>query len=358
MKENKEREVGIELLRIVTMIMIILQHFCDKPGFTSQEIFASKISEIAWFLEGFANVAVNCYIFISGYFLIKSECRPKKLLNIWKEVLFYSVSIFLLFIIFFKKEMAFEETLRYFFPITLKLYWFISIYAIMYLLAPFLNKCLLSVNQKEFKRLLSILLIVSWVSSTMKSFGYDVIDTTNGYGIWWFITLYTLGAYIRLYSKNKRNKNKYYLIKYLIISVFVYITRIILYKMCQNGFLSSDINCNLFYKYNSITLTFSSLYLFLFFKNLNIRTEWIKKIILKISPLTLAVYIIHETPLVREVLYKNILRTDLITRASEFVIALPISCIMIFVTSCLIECFRIKLFELSNIVYYKVKNRR
>lgn len=335
------------------MFMILILHYCNKGGFIDEQLTGSNMTELAWIIEAFAIVAVNCFVLISGYFLVKSNCKYKKLLKIWQETLFYSLTIFLVFKYFFNSNLSFYDSLGYFFPISLKLYWFISIYVVLYLLAPYINVCLNNIDQKMFKKLLIILLTISCLSSILIAFGFSVIDSSNGYGILQFIILYCIGAYIRIYGKKEYSK-MICLIKYIFISILIYCSRIILIKLCEKGVLDADINYNMFYKYNSITVMLSSVYLFLFFKNLNIKIKFIENLILKIAPLTLSVYIIHENPLIRDVLYNSILHTDKISRVKEFIIVLPISCISIFSICCIIEFIRINLFKFINYLNNKI----
>lgn len=348
---SKKRDCGIELLRIILMIMILILHFCEKPGFDAIDYFDKKIQYTCWVLEAFCIVAVNCFVLITGYFLIKSECKIKKVIKLWKQVLFYTLTFLLIFKFFLKREILIEDTLKSFLPITLKTYWFISTYVVLYLLAPYLNKCIENIDKRFFKRLISILLIISCVSSLLVSFGFSVIDSSNGYGILWFVTLYCIGAYIRLHGK--ANKEKYCFIKYVTLSILIFSSKIILLKLIEKGIIKDGINTGALYKYNSITVLLSSVYLFLFFKNLDIRWKSLEKIVLNISPLVLAIYIIHENPLIRSILYKEILYTQDIYYLKGFLILMVIYCISMFIICCVIEVLRLNIFNCVE----KIKNR-
>lgn len=352
----KKRNSGIELLRITCMFMILILHYCSKGGFISINVFENKLSEISWFIRAFSIVAVNCFVLVTGYFSVKSNCNYKKVVKIWAEVFFYSFSIFMIFKLFNITDLSIKESLEYFFPIILKTYWFISIYIVLYLLAPYLNICLNNIDRKAFKRLLIILVSISCLSSVLINFKFTVIDESNGYGILWFITLYCIAAYIRLY-KNKEYNAFSCLIKYITISIFIYLSRIALWQLCERGIFSNNINYDAFYAYNSVTVALSSIYLFLFFKNINIKFKFLEKSILKIAPLTLAVYIIHETPLVRNILYKNMLHTNLVHTVKDFLWALPLSCITIFVICCTVESIRINLFKHCEALIRKLINK-
>ena len=194
------------------------------------------------------------------------------------------------------------------------------------------------------------MVIISCTSSLLVSFGFSVIDYSNGYGILWFVTLYCIGAYIRLYGEF--NKKVSYFIKYIILSILIFISKIAFLKLIEKGILELGINTGALYKYNSITVLLSSVYLFLFFKNLNIKEEILEKIILKISPLVFAVYIIHENPLIRGILYKEILHTQNIYYLKGFLILMLIYCVTMFIICCIIEFLRLNMFKYIE----KIKN--
>ena len=91
-----KRKTNIELLRIISMFMIVVYHYCCH-GYLIREVgTAGYNTPILWLIYTFCYSAVNIYVLISGYFLCKSEFKWKKVLKIYIEVLFYSVIIFTL----------------------------------------------------------------------------------------------------------------------------------------------------------------------------------------------------------------------------------------------------------------------
>lgn len=51
----------------------------------------SKAETAAWLLESFCIVAVNVYMFISGYFLCTSSFKVSRLIQLWLQIWAYSV---------------------------------------------------------------------------------------------------------------------------------------------------------------------------------------------------------------------------------------------------------------------------
>lgn len=79
------------------------------------------------------------------------------------------------------------------------------------------------------------------------------------------------------------------------------------------------------------------MFLFLFFKNINIKSLKITNLVSKNAPLTFGVYIIHEQVVLRSYLYLNILHlNNFWNKITQFII-IPSIAIVIFLICLLIE---------------------
>ena len=72
------------------------------------------------------------------------------------------------------------------------MYWFATAYVILYLLSPFINKFLNSINKNKFICFLILFGLIS-IKFFPKIFSYSN-------EIIWFIYMYCVGAYIKLYG--------------------------------------------------------------------------------------------------------------------------------------------------------------
>lgn len=87
---KKERKVGIEILRILSMYMVLILHYKLHQNVSSLTDINYKIAN---FVDILCVCAVNCYVLISGYFLSKGETSIKKLIKTLSPVWFYSITI-------------------------------------------------------------------------------------------------------------------------------------------------------------------------------------------------------------------------------------------------------------------------
>ena len=91
-----KRKSNLELLRIISMILIVMSH-CDEifglSNLYSQTLGIGKIIN-DWLNMG-GQIGVGCFLLISGYFMIEQRVTLKKIMRIGGQVWFYTISIWL-----------------------------------------------------------------------------------------------------------------------------------------------------------------------------------------------------------------------------------------------------------------------
>ena len=342
--KNGKRNIGLDCLRIISMIMIVFLHYLGKGGLLSIENTSNIYHTVYYFIESMCIISVNCYVLISGYFLIKSKFKWKKVLQLWLETLFYSIVIYAIIVVLGLKELDIKGIIKSLFPIITKEYWFINIYLVMYILSPFLNKLINTINKKEYQKLLLILIICFSIISILPA-AYT-LDSRRGYGIIWFICLYLIAGYIRIYDipkKLKLNKNFYFLLLYLIFAIMVAAGMLLLDSV--SDYLGKENLREKFLQYNNIFVLMESIALFMYFKQLNIKSSKLIKLIEFIAPLTLAVYLIHEQSQLRTVLYNKILHTEICYHNPYGILIVIGSVLAIFIVCITIEFIRQKILK-------------
>lgn len=195
----KERNVGLDALRIVSMLLIILLHSIDHSGVIEAADAAGGI--IGWytrFLYMLVQVCVNCYVLLSGYFLVESKFRLQKLVALWMEVVFYSLVLRVVFIATGYKAFSIGSLVSCCVPIFTGRYWFITIYFGLYLVSPFLNVLIHAMTKKQHTSLNLVLFILMSVMVSVSP-NFMGMNSGAGWGLAWFVTLYLLAAWFRRY---------------------------------------------------------------------------------------------------------------------------------------------------------------
>ena len=339
--EKGIRESNFELLRIVAMIMIIAFHILGHgKGLNSTDI-TSWNYVVAHLIKGVSIVGVNVYILISGYFTINSKFKMKKILKLYGQMYFYSVVISLVFWGFGLQKITFDGLLECFLPFTMQTWWFMSLYLVLYILSPFINKFLRALSIKEYKMLLIVLFFIFIVWPTL-SLKLIPIDTSRGYSLYNFIYLYSIGAYINLYYKNKKYNKFVPLVVYLLSTVVL-----ITFNIGVSRFLGRDWGL---YYYNSFLVFVSCIAIFMFFKELKIKSNFINKL----AALSLGVYLIHDHRYVREIIYEalnysNYFNTKIFIAYTLFMV------VIIFTGSLLLEYIRVLIFKNIHLLRYLLR---
>ena len=301
------RQANLDALRIVAMLMIVTLHFLGHGGVLTYAIFMSRSYVFAYFAEGVCCVAVNCYVLISGYFLVDSSFRAKKLLTLEAQVLFYSAGIYLILLLAGLVSFSPLEALRAFTPTLSGQYWFFTVYIGLYILSPFLNAAVRAMSRRMLLGCVavSVLLFSVWTGVFWYSTG---LNFGKGLGIVWFAVLYLIGAYLKLYYVPSRRTGRLALI-YAAAALAVpvwYFAGALLYKTPLADLLGQETVlgiAGMTYGYNQPLVLLSSLALFLLFLNMEIKSGPLSRLVGFLSPLTFGVYLIHNHPDVDRLLW-------------------------------------------------------
>lgn len=180
-----------------------------------------------------------------------------------------------------------------FFPLLSDRYWYFTAYFLLFLIIPFINKAILNLTKKQMKLvLLSLFLLCSvgtFLGSAIGYYSLDVYFVNDGLSFLWLFIVYIFGAYIRIYGINNFYKNYYNIIFYFICtaaSLVAFVLKDILSKHFE--FFSNFVILS--YSFPFIFL--ASIFLFIYFINLNFSNFKVKKFISAIAGVTFSVYLI------------------------------------------------------------------
>lgn len=96
---KKLRYEGIDLLRIISMLMVVVLHILGIGGVIENTVENTSNYYISNFMEHFCFCAVNLYALITGFVYIKATYRFHKIVSLWCEVFFYSFLITIIFLL-------------------------------------------------------------------------------------------------------------------------------------------------------------------------------------------------------------------------------------------------------------------
>lgn len=342
-----KRQANFELLRIVAMLMIISLHYLVKGGAAVPFPFAAKenpVGVLAWLIEAFCIVAVNCYVLLSGYFLKEAGWKPGRVCSLLCQVLFYSLFIpvlFLLLGVVSAGAFGVYDWIGFVFPFGTEHYWFATAYLAMYLFAPFLTAGLDKMKKRDLQILLTVLLAFFSLEKTILPL--RLATDRYGYDFGWFLCLLVLAGYIRIYGIPWLEKQSHAVGAYVLSCLLIWLLALFSNTMGANR-EAFVYYADMPYTYNHLLCLAGAVSLFYVFKNLRIKEGWLARMVRRFAPYTFGVYLLHEHILVRYEWMKW-LGADLVTGRFLFVPHM-IGCVaLVYAAGTAVDAIRAWLFQ-------------
>ena len=266
-----KRDSNFELLRLLAMWFILMYHFIS--------FFIVKLDDnpIYKAIQLPLHVAVICFVLISGYFHIKTTLRGLCKLILPLIIIYLPLTAYAYF-----NHISGVGLMDFLF-FSHSPYWYIRAYACLFLMAPVLNWFLTSNTRRVYFLIITGVLSVYLGLVREPSLG-------GGKNILFFSFLYAIGDYLRA------NKEKLDIIKTWNIVLVYFLFNVII---CTTYYffgstLAGRVLWNLSFPYCSPLLVLNALLLFLIFSRVKIKSKSINWL----SASVLAVYVIHQQPLV------------------------------------------------------------
>lgn len=309
--EQKERETNLELLRIISMVLIVMSHSDEWMGLAGTYKTTVCVNKfITEWLNLGGQIGVGCFLLISGYFMVDQKFKLKRIFRLLGEVWFYTISIWGIYVI--SKIVAgtfcfsfefFVQTVKAFFPVLLShhCYWFVTAYIILMFLTPFFNKLILIMDKRMYQMLLATLIVIFCVLDG----GIPIIlgGMSEGKLIPVFI-MYFIAGYIKKYVDNEKTNSKKHLMVAILGYLLLYAT--VIGILITGAVLKSEkiIGYSYFWRpLNSPIVLVINVELFLAF----LRMKSIKsKLINQIASNTFGVYLIHANGIISEMVLPRI----------------------------------------------------
>lgn len=201
----------------------------------------------------------------------------------------YAFTLKLVFMLTGLDDFSIMSLVSCFFPILTGRYWFLTIYVGMYLVSPFLNT-LIRVLDKRSHALLNLCLfaLMSLWSSIHPAIAG--MNSGGGWGLAWFVTLYITSAWLRLYYTPSR-KPLGWLAGFGVIPAGMAFLTALPSADILPGIVS--VIAEHWYRYDSAPVYVMTMCLFIGFLNIDITSSRLSRMIVRVAPLTLGVYLIH-----------------------------------------------------------------
>lgn len=292
---QKKRNVSVDLIRIIAMMMVVVLHVANMSGFVGmsyeQDAVAKWISN-CW--EAPTIIAVNLFALLTGYLCVEAKWRISRYLVLWMQMVFYVILIngtmWLL-----GEPVSLRGFLFGLWPLS-NVYWYFISYSALFAFMPFINRGIKAINKSEI-RLLCVLSILIY-----SIFGFYSSRPLAGDGhcVLWLGVMYLCGAYIKLYGVYPPPCDSRYLVcsfaswclkhlRWVSLCVFV-ICCIMDFLVLKRGRSAEGL---LFRHYNSPILCIEALAFFVMLINIPVQSVFCSRILQFLSPMAFGVYLFH-----------------------------------------------------------------
>lgn len=186
------RKSNFELLRIVSILLILFMHcYAHAPNAT----LSIPNHYLGFGINAVGNIAVSCFILISGYFAVR--LKTERFLQ-----LVYLTILYTTFTAFLRHGWNADELFRAFLGVVRQsnAIWFIVCYLLLQLLSPFINPFLEQLPRTRYHRLLLLGFVVLNLLTTFLPPSGAYVTVGSGKSLIYFLYLYAIGRYLRLHA--------------------------------------------------------------------------------------------------------------------------------------------------------------
>lgn len=214
---NKQRNSNFEVLRILSMFMIVVCHTFLIPNIVGNPINSQYVINnfdnaiVAQFMGIFGRLGNELFILISGYFLVSKQPHSGRIFKTIKPVHFYSWIILIISLIL-GISIGVRQGIQQIFPIIFMQYWFVTPFIVLVILSQYLNTLLHKLSMKNNVKLFFILVIITSFVPTL-IMRASLAPGFHDIGI--FITLYIGAGLIKKYPEYFKIK------KILLVLIFI-----------------------------------------------------------------------------------------------------------------------------------------
>lgn len=289
------RQSNLELLRILSMLLIVLHHFaCYGHGAWVTRHWQIDILQFG------GGVGVTLFVLISGYFMVESRFSGKKFMRLWVQVSSINLALYLLFkyIISVGVEplggiLSLSTLLC---PLLSGQYWFVTTYTLLMLMSPVMNMVLHRASRQQVRWVIIVLAAFASISPSLPYFS----DSAYAGALAYFAMLYFMAGYQRMYGKELNGTIVRNLAAFVLIMVA---SNAIMAATCGADSIGEQKVHMAFATKFSIPNLLMAVFLFRAFLGMNLgSSKWINGI----AACTLGVYLIHDNCYVRQYIWDSL----------------------------------------------------
>lgn len=343
--EKSDRNLGIDLLRIVAMLLIVTLHVLGQGGILRHADILSKNYDVAWFMELLAYPSVAAFGMIAGYVGLNRSHRVSSGIYLWLQVFFYTVLITVTFL-FVAPSVVNLTSVKYMFsPIMNEQYWYMSAYLGLFFFMDGLN---FVINNMPKYKVYTMLIAAFMLFSVLPVLADpDTYSLKYGCSIICIACFYLYGACIKKYGIFSKVKSSVLWIVYLSCVLITWGSKIGIETVYGYSELYPD-RGNILITYNSPTNVLAAAVLLVIFSRITLE-GFLSKVVGAVAPLVLGVYLLNTHPLIFALFMKDIVADYANLPLGKMIGGVLLMVAFIFLLGIMIDAVRRLIFELSHL---------
>ena len=300
--QKRPRSSNFELMRIVLMFLIVGHHLLSNTSLHDLISLQNPTpnSRLLLLFSMWGKTAINPFVMVTGYFMCTSQLTARRVAKLYAQIKFYRLGIFALLAPLGYQAVNRTELFNAAFNIArFAGNGFVASFMVFYLFIPWYNQLIKALDERQHRYLVAMLLF--WHTGTPLLFG----NTTLFNEVTWYITLYLVASYIRLYP-SPYTESAPLSTGALLVSMALSMASVLFFAA-----RGSSTDQAWYYAYrlvsdsNQILALVTGIAIFLFFKNHKVPQS---KFINTIASTTFGILLIHaSSPAMNEFLWERLL---------------------------------------------------
>ena len=337
--QKKLRDSNMELLRIVTMSMIVVLHLIvyllENTEYSSNSFFS-----LFWikYTKSLTIVSVNVFVMLSGWYGI--HLKWQRFSELWFQVIFWGL-IGLCIGFLCKKDISLSYAIKYLLLANGDMYGFFQSYIILYIISPLLN---LYIDTAKKDQIISLLLAFFIIQLLWGCLSWGYIYFGNGYSCVSFMGIYLLARFAKKNYIGIRFSSFLYIGFYFLLSFVGTMITISLSNWNSGAF--AFWGEALAYSYASPIVIISAFSFLCYFSKIRIKPN---QVINYISKHSFAVYLFHINIFILPT-FLHLCSSYIDGQLHHFIILAIVACICIFAVSVILDSFRLGIW--NYILYF------
>ena len=288
-----KRNYGIDLLRIVAMVFVILLHItgvggiCANTQLFSPQFFLSQFIRIGTFC------AVNCYALISGFVAWSRSPKLSSLLRLWAKVMAFCVIVTVLTELWAPDTVGPADLLKALTPVKEAKFWYFNAYVGLFFFTPLLNHAIRNISGRDAVfSMAGMFLLVLWLPKSKLS---QVFLLANGYSALWLVILYALGGLMARFEIPAKLPAKLWALGWLLAVLASFVPRMVM--LALDPALYTPDNYNLSMQYVNPSVILAGICLVGLFSRLEL-PQMLVRMTKSLSPHAFGVFLFHTHTLI------------------------------------------------------------